>query len=141
MILDVSHAGIEDDADPFQGTGLCFLPESPRYFVKQSCLDKATDSLARLRGQPNDSQYIQQELAEIVANHKHELEAIGQGGYLQSWAKCFQGSIRKPSSNVRRTILGTCAQMFQQLTGIGFIFYFGTSFFKQLGMSQRLAHL
>lgn len=101
--------------------------------MKCSRLDNAAESLARLRGQAADSHYIQYELAEIVANHKHELQAIGRGGYLQSWAKCFQGSIWTPSSNVRRTMLGTCAQMFQQLTGIGFIFYFGTTFFKQLG--------
>ena len=113
--------------------GLAFLPDSPRYFVKRGQLDKAVHSLARLRGQPKDSEYIQQELAEIVANHQYELRAIGQGGYFRSWANCFSGSVFNPSSNLRRTILGTSAQMMQQWTGINFIFYFGTTFFKQLG--------
>jgi SP family sugar:H+ symporter-like MFS transporter len=115
-------------------TGLAFLPESPRYFVKRGNLEKATTSLARLRGQPSDSEYIQQELAEIVANHEYELQATGQAAsYFQSWANCFRGSIFKPKSNLRRTILGTSAQMMQQWTGINFIFYFGTTFFQQLG--------
>ncbi|CAO1601048.1 hypothetical protein XANCAGTX0491_004715 [Xanthoria calcicola] len=50
------------------GLGITFLPDSPRYFVKRGKLDKAADSLARLRGQPVNSDYVQHELAEIVAN-------------------------------------------------------------------------
>jgi MFS transporter, SP family, sugar:H+ symporter len=113
--------------------GLFFLPESPRYFVKRGSLEKAKIALAKLRGQPQDSKFVEEELAEIVANHEYELSVIGQGGYLQSWANCFTGSIFNPASNLRRTILGTSAQMMQQWTGINFIFYFGTTFFQQLG--------
>jgi len=115
------------------GTGLVLLPESPRYFVKRGKLDKAVEALARLRGQPRESDYIQQELAEIVANHEYELQVIPQGGYFSSWANCFKGGLRNPSSNLRRTILGTSLQMMQQWTGINFIFYFGTTFFEELG--------
>lgn len=113
--------------------GLFFLPESPRYFVRRGNLEKATIVLARLRGQSRDSEFIQQELAEIVANHEYELQVVPQGGYFASWANCFQGSLFKPSSNIRRTILGTSLQMMQQWTGVNFIFYFGTTFFTQLG--------
>ncbi len=115
------------------GTGLVLLPESPRYFVKRGKLDKAVEVLARLRGQPRESDYIQQELAEIVANQEYELQVIPQGGYFSSWANCFKGGLRNPSSNLRRTILGTSLQMMQQWTGINFIFYFGTTFFEELG--------
>lgn len=116
--------------------GLAFLPESPRYFVKRGKLDKATNCLARLRGQHPNSEFIQQELAEIIANNEYELKAIGnQGGYFSSWLNCFQGSLWNPGSNLRRTLLGTSAQMMQQWTGINFIFYFGTTFFQQLGTS------
>lgn len=97
--------------------GLFLLPESPRYFVKRGQLDKATNVLARLRGQPHDSEYIQQELAEIVANHEYELSVIPQGSYFNSWMNCFHGSLWNPSSNLRRTILGTSLQMMQQWTG------------------------
>jgi len=115
------------------GTGLFLLPESPRYFVKRGMLDKAAGVLSRLRGQPVDSEYIQQELAEIVANHEYELQVIPQGSYFNSWLNCFRGSLWKANSNLRRTILGTSLQMMQQWTGINFIFYFGTTFFKTLG--------
>jgi SP family sugar:H+ symporter-like MFS transporter len=116
-----------------KGFGLFFLPESPRYFVKRGRLDKAVESLSRVRGQPANSQYIREELAEIVANHEYELQVIGQEGYIRSWLNCFTGSITNPASNIRRTLLGTSAQMFQQFTGINFIFYFGTTFFDNLG--------
>lgn len=114
-------------------TGLFFLPESPRYFVKKGSLDRATQSLSRLRGEPEGSEYIQQELAEIIANHEYELKVIPQGSYFSSWFNCFSGSLFNPSSNLRRTILGTSLQMMQQWTGVNFVFYFGTTFFKDLG--------
>jgi MFS transporter, SP family, sugar:H+ symporter len=113
--------------------GLFFLPESPRYFVKRGNLQKATIVLAKLRGQSPESEYIQQELAEIVANHQYELQVVPQGSYFVSWTNCFRGSLFKSSSNVRRTILGTSLQMMQQWTGVNFVFYFGTTFFQQLG--------
>ena len=115
------------------GTGLLFLPESPRYFVKRGRLDAAADALSRLREQPRDSAYVQQELAEIVANHEYELQVLPQGSYVSSWMNCFKGGLSNSSSNLRRTILGTSLQMMQQWTGINFIFYFGTTFFQDLG--------
>ncbi|KAF2851187.1 high affinity glucose transporter RGT2 [Plenodomus tracheiphilus IPT5] len=114
-------------------TGLALLPESPRYWVKKGKLDKAAHALGRVRGQPTDSEYIQDELAEIIANHEYEMSVLPQTSYLGSWAACFKGSLANPASNARRTTLGICMQMMQQLTGINFIFYFGPVFFTQLG--------
>ena len=99
------------------GIGLLFLPESPRYFVKRGKIDRAAEVLARLRGQPQESEFVQQELAEIIANHEYELKVIPQGGYFTSWANCFSGSLWKSNSNLRKTILGTSLQMMQQWTG------------------------
>ncbi|KAH7138223.1 general substrate transporter [Dendryphion nanum] len=115
------------------GGGLALLPESPRFFVKKGKLDQAAKALARVRGQAVDSEYIQDELAEIIANHEYEMAIVPQTSYLGSWKSCFEGKITSPSSNLRRTVLGIVMQMMQQLTGINFIFYFGTVFFQQLG--------
>jgi hypothetical protein len=98
------------------GTGLIFLPESPRYHVKKGRLEMAAKSLSRVRGQPIDSEYIQEELAEIVANHEYEQLIIPQSSYLAGWTNCFKGSIFKGNSNSRRTVVGIVMQMMQQFT-------------------------
>jgi len=94
--------------------GLLFLPDSPRYFVKRGKIEKAMHALSRLRGQPSDSEYIQVELAEIIANDEYEREMIPSSGWFSSWANCFKGSLWEQKSNLRRTILGTSLQMMQQ---------------------------
>jgi hypothetical protein len=94
--------------------GLFMLPDSPRYFVKRGRIADATQSLSRLRGQPVDSQYIQVELAEIIANEEYERKIIPDTGFWGSWMNCFTGSIWEGKSNLRRTILGTSLQMMQQ---------------------------
>jgi hypothetical protein len=96
------------------GGGLIFLPDSPRYYVKKGRLQDAANSLSRLRGQPKDSEYIQVELAEIVANEEYERAIIPDTGFVGSWAQCFTGSLWNQNSNLRRTILGSSLQMMQQ---------------------------
>jgi sugar porter (SP) family MFS transporter len=115
------------------GIGLVFLPDSPRYFVKKGRLEDATNALSRLRGQPRDSEYIQVELSEIVANEEYERELIPAAGWFNSWANCFKGGLWNQKSNLRRTILGTSLQMMQQWTGVNFIFYYSTPFLQSTG--------
>lgn len=111
-------------------TGLFFLPESPRYFVKKGNVEQARIALGRVRGQPPTSEYVELELSEIIANAEYERQVIPNTGYLGSWLNCFTGSLFKPSSNVRKTILGTSMQMMQQWTGVNFIFYYSTPFLQ-----------
>lgn len=113
--------------------GLFFLPESPRFFVKHNNVDKARGVLSRLRGQPPDSEYIEVELSEIVANAEYE-RALHRGtGIIGQYWMCFSGSLWDAKSNLRRTILGTSLQMMQQWTGINFIFYYSTPFLQSTG--------
>jgi sugar porter (SP) family MFS transporter len=115
------------------GGGLLFLPDSPRYYVKKGKIEQATDALARVRGQPLDSVYVQNELAEIIANEEYERALIPATSWIGSWASCFKGSLWHQGSNLRRTILGTSLQMMQQWTGVNFIFYYSTPFLKSTG--------
>ena len=93
-------------------SGMLILPETPRYLIKSDKPEKAARSLSRLRRLPADHPAIQDELAEIQANHEHEL-SIGKASYLD----CFRGVILK------RLLTGCGLQALQQLTGINFIFY------------------
>jgi MFS family permease len=93
------------------GAGLFFLPDSPRWYVKRSRLTDAARSLSKLRGHPAESQFVQDELGELVANYKYEMIHMQSG-----WMDCFRGGSR-PSSNLRRVMLGIALQMMQQWTG------------------------
>ncbi|EMC97185.1 hypothetical protein BAUCODRAFT_69251 [Baudoinia panamericana UAMH 10762] len=115
------------------GVGLMFLPDSPRYFVKRGRVEQARKSLCILRGQPADSEYVEAELAEIIANEEYERSLIPSGSWINGWANCFKGSLMKSNSNLRKTILGTSLQMMQQWTGVNFIFYYSTPFLKSTG--------
>lgn len=96
--------------------GLFLLPESPRFHVKNGKFEQAAIALASVRGQPIESAYIQDELAEIIANYEYEQKVIPQTSYLGGWANCFSGSVFDGNSNVRRTVVGILMQMMQQLT-------------------------
>merc|ERR1712144_171516 len=113
--------------------GLFFLPDSPRFYVKKGKLEQARKVLGRLRGQPLESEYIELELAEIVANAEYERQQIPADSYIASWAACFSGSVFKSNSNLRKTILGTSLQMMQQWTGVNFIFYYSSTFLQSTG--------
>lgn len=97
--------------------GLFMLPESPRYYVKKDRSDRALESLSRLRGLPRENDMLQDELAEIMANYEYEKQ-VGE----VTWLGCFSGGIQNRSSNIRKVFIGTALQMFQQFTGINFIF-------------------
>ncbi|KAK5105704.1 hypothetical protein LTR62_002357 [Meristemomyces frigidus] len=115
------------------GGGLFFLPDSPRYFVKRGRIEQARKALCSVRNQPADSEYVEAELAEIIANEEYERALIPAGSWLNGWMNCFRGSVFKSNSNLRKTILGTSLQMMQQWTGINFIFYYSTPFLQSTG--------
>ncbi|KAI0008156.1 hexose transporter [Xylariaceae sp. FL0662B] len=107
--------------------GLLILPETPRYLVKQGDKHAASLALSRLRRLDITHPALVDELAEIEANHEYEL-ALGS----ESWREVFVGS---PHLG-RRTLTGCLLQMLQQLTGINFIMYYGTTFFTSAGVSD-----
>jgi len=86
-------------------------------------------SLARLTsGNPGDA-YVQEEINDIRANLIAEKE-LGESGYID----CFRPG--EPNKILFRVLSGMGLQAWQQLTGINFIFYFGTIFFENSGISN-----
>lgn len=106
-------------------TGMIILPETPRYLIKQRKQDKALQSLAKIRRLPESHTAVIEELAEIQVNYRYEL-SLGNASYLD----CFKGNIGI------RLMTGCVLQGLQQLTGINFIFYYGTQFFKNTGIKD-----
>ena len=66
-----------------------------------------------------------EELGEIEANHRYEM-SISKATYLD----CFKGTVGK------RLLTGCCLQALQQLTGVNFIFYYGTQYFENAGFQD-----
>lgn len=104
--------------------GMLLLPETPRFLIRKGRKEKAAKSLSRLRRLPVDHPAVVEELAEILANHEYEL-SLGKATYLD----CFKGTLGK------RLATGCLLQALQQLTGVNFIFYYGTSFFTTRGIA------
>ena len=105
--------------------GMLILPETPRYHIKMGRSQQAAKSLSRLRRLDVDHPALVEELSEIQANHEYEL-SLGASSYID----CFKGSIGK------RLFTGCSLQALQQLSGVNFIFYYGTSFFKDSGIGN-----
>ncbi|KAF2771948.1 general substrate transporter [Teratosphaeria nubilosa] len=105
--------------------GMLVLPETPRMYIKRGRSEQAAKSLARLRRLDVDHPALVEELSEITANHEYEL-SLGKPSYLD----CFKGTLGK------RLATGCLLQALQQLTGVNFIFYYGTSYFQNSGLTN-----
>ncbi|KAG6900322.1 hypothetical protein C0993_012519 [Termitomyces sp. T159_Od127] len=108
--------------------GMLFLPESPRWLVKRGRDNDAAVALSRVTGHKRTDPEVDVELEEIRANLQAEL-ALGESSYIDCF-RCTKNRI------ALRTLTGIFIQAWQQLTGINFIFYYGTTFFKNSGVSD-----
>lgn len=104
--------------------GLLILPETPRMYIKRGQPERAAKSLSTLRRLPIDHPGLVEELGEISANHEYEL-SLGKATYID----CFRGSLGW------RLMTGCFLQALQQLTGVNFIFYYGTTYFLSTGLN------
>jgi SP family sugar:H+ symporter-like MFS transporter len=84
--------------------GMLLLPETPRFLIKQGKPEQAAKALSKLRRLPDDHEAIQEELAEVQANHEYEL-SLGNASYVD----CFKGNVGK------RLLTGCGLQALQQV--------------------------
>lgn len=104
---------------------MLILPETPRFLIKKGKHEQAAKALAKVRRLPVDHPGLVEELAEVRANHDYEM-SVGKGSYLD----CLKGTIGK------RLITGCALQALQQLSGVNFIFYYGTAYFERAGFEN-----
>ena len=107
---------------------MILLPESPRWLIKKERDDDAARALSRLISLPPDHPELQAELDEIRVSYLHEKQ-LGEASYID----CFRVTDNKI---LLRSLTGIFIQAWQQLTGVNFIFYYGTVFFKNSGISN-----
>ncbi|SCU91814.1 LADA_0F12244g1_1 [Lachancea dasiensis] len=111
----------------FMIAGMSFVPESPRYLVEAGKLEEARRSLARANKAQLEDAVVTLELESIEANVEAEKMA-GKAG----WKELIVG---KPQM-LKRTLNGIVVMSLQQLTGDNYFFYYGTTIFKAVGLTD-----
>ncbi|PSR84219.1 hypothetical protein PHLCEN_2v5507 [Hermanssonia centrifuga] len=112
------------------GLGILTMPESPRWLAKKGKYEEAKISLARSRGIPqreaDDNAYIHREVVDMQNAIEHEHRE--QAGFVA----CFAPRDKQ----LYRTLLVMTLQMFQQLTGANYFFYYGATIFQSVGIQD-----
>ncbi|KAJ5121275.1 uncharacterized protein N7515_009236 [Penicillium bovifimosum] len=111
--------------------GLFFLKESPRWLMKNGRREEALNSLAYIRNEPENSEVVQTEFAEITAAiHEESLATEGL-----TWRECL-----KPS-NRYRFFLAFVLMFWQQFSGTNSIGYYAPQIFASVGLSKTNSSL
>lgn len=108
------------------GFGILFFPETPRHDYRNGKIDDATTSIAKFLGVSERHSVVKEQLMEM--HEKLELEV--EGGK-HPWYEVFTGP-----RMFYRTMLGMVIQALQQLTGANYFFYYGTTVFASVGLSN-----
>jgi SP family galactose:H+ symporter-like MFS transporter len=99
------------------GSGMLFLPDSPRWLVSRKMLDKARTVLERIR----DTTHVDDELGDIQRS-----EQVQTG----EWAELLQPLVRPA------LVVGIGLAIFQQVTGINTIIYYAPTIFEFAGLGS-----
>ncbi|KAI0396570.1 general substrate transporter [Xylariaceae sp. FL0594] len=111
------------------GVGILAFPETPRFAYRHGRVEEARRTLMRVYGAPANHWAIESQMEEIESKLRAESQVPTSfvGGYLEMF--------RAPRMSYR-ILLGIALQMFQQLTGANYFFYYGTTIFKSVQISS-----
>lgn len=110
------------------GFGILFFPETPRFQYRKGRTEEAKQTLMKVYGCTEHHYAVFTELEEIEAKLRAE---SAKTGVVAEWVNMF-----KAPRMAERVLLGVTLQMFQQLTGANYFFYYGTVIFKATGINN-----
>ncbi|KAI9734048.1 MAG: hexose transporter hxt1 [Claussenomyces sp. TS43310] len=106
------------------GIGMIFMPESPRWDIRRGNHDRGFNTMTKFYGVSRHHRVVDVEVREIDA-------AMQAASGDHPWYEAFTGP-----RMFYRVLLGIALQMFQQLTGANYFFYYGTTVFTGVGLSN-----
>ncbi|CAK7909911.1 high-affinity hexose transporter Hxt6p [[Candida] anglica] len=107
--------------------GMVSMPESPRYLIEKNRIEDAKVSIGRSNKISPEDPAVYSEVQLIQAGIDRE-KLAGSA----SWSQLITG---KPKI-LSRVITGIMIQSLQQLTGDNYFFYYGTTIFKAVGLTD-----
>ena len=128
------------------GTGILFLPFSPRWLVSKGQDAEALAALGKLRQIPTTDDRVQQEWLDVraeIAFHKEtsalrhpRLQVPSKMNRIKlevaSWMDCFRRGCW------RRTHIGIGIMLFQQYVGINALIYYSPTLFQTMGLTYNM---
>ncbi|KAF2459811.1 MFS sugar transporter-like protein [Lineolata rhizophorae] len=132
------------------GSGMIFMPFSPRWLVHHGRDAEARKVLAGLRSLAQDHPLIELEYAEIRAQALFDKRTLAENFPHLSEQTAWNtiklqfvaiGSLFRSMSMFRRVIVATVTMFFQQWTGINAILYYAPQIFEKLGQDDNTISL
>ncbi|KAJ4288452.1 hexose transporter hxt5 [Kalmusia sp. IMI 367209] len=108
------------------GVGILFFSETPRFLFRHGKVDEAKATMCKVYGVSDNHYSVHMELEEIRMKLEEESK---KGNAVQEWLRMWTAP-----KMAYRLALGMGLQMFQQLTGANYFFYYGTVIFTGTGI-------
>ncbi|PNY27453.1 Hexose transporter 2 [Tolypocladium capitatum] len=116
------------------GFGILLFPETPRFDCRRGRTEAARQTLCRVYGATERHWAVHTQVEEIEGKLRAE-DKVEKGPVAE-----FVGMWRAPRMAYRIT-LGVALQMFQQLTGANYFFYYGTTIFSSVQIDSFITQI
>ncbi|PNH46876.1 hypothetical protein VD0004_g1325 [Verticillium dahliae] len=116
------------------GVGILFFPETPRYDYRRGQVERARETLCKVYGATTNHWSIHTQMEEIES--KFRAESTIKGNVITEFVQMLQAP-----RMAYRLALGIALQMFQQLTGANYFFYYGTTIFRSVSINSYVTQI
>ncbi|UPK94625.1 hypothetical protein LCI18_005560 [Fusarium solani-melongenae] len=113
------------------GLGILLFPETPRFDYRRGHVDRARETLCRIYGATPNHWAIHTQMEEIESKLQAEKAIKEKTNPVSEFIAMF-----KAPRMAYRIFIGVSLQMFQQLTGANYFFYYGTTIFQSVSISS-----